>query len=115
MPAASVAGLLHELPIPKLRQLGGKFGEELQQQLGIKTVGEVMFAAQKALLCFLHSERNSELGLTAGQQCNGPGPSCDILSCRLLMAEGYRPPELLGLGCRRAGSGPQIQAGGSVR
>ena len=64
MPAASVPGLLHELPIPKLRQLGGKFGEELQQQLGIKTVGAVMFTAQNVLLCLSHSARNSALGLT---------------------------------------------------
>lgn len=38
---AAIPGLLQDLPIPKLRQLGGKFGEELQQALGITTVGEL--------------------------------------------------------------------------
>ena len=65
VPAASVPGLLHDLPIPKLRQLGGKFGEELQQQLGIKTVGEATFTAQKLLLCLSRSNRDSELGSDA--------------------------------------------------
>jgi hypothetical protein len=31
VPAAAVPGLLGPLPLPKLRQLGGKFGEELMQ------------------------------------------------------------------------------------
>lgn len=31
MPAAAVPGLLGPLPLPKLRQLGGKFGEEVMQ------------------------------------------------------------------------------------
>ena len=37
--AVRLAGLLEELPIGKLRQLGGKFGDEVQQALGITTVG----------------------------------------------------------------------------
>ena len=33
---ASVPGLLHDLPLEKLRQLGGKFGEEVMQQMNLK-------------------------------------------------------------------------------
>ena len=39
VPAAAVPGLLRDLPIARLRQLGGKFGAEVQQRLGIQTVG----------------------------------------------------------------------------
>ena len=42
---AAIPGLLQDLPIPKLRQLGGKFGDELMASLGIKTVGEVLCEA----------------------------------------------------------------------
>lgn len=41
VPLAAVQGLLKDLPIPKLRQLGGKFGDELMASLSIKTVGEL--------------------------------------------------------------------------
>ncbi|KAK9866888.1 hypothetical protein WJX84_001766 [Apatococcus fuscideae] len=41
VPAAATASLLHDLPIPKLRQLGGKFGEEIMSSLKINTVGEL--------------------------------------------------------------------------
>lgn len=34
-----VPGLMADLPIPKLRQLGGKFGEEIMAALGITSVG----------------------------------------------------------------------------
>lgn len=40
VPLAAIPGLLQDLPIPKLRQLGGKFGDELMASLSIKTVGE---------------------------------------------------------------------------
>ena len=40
VPLAAVQGLLKDLPIPKLRQLGGKFGDELMASLSIKTVGD---------------------------------------------------------------------------
>ena len=39
VPLAAVPGLLQDLPISKLRQLGGKFGDELMASLNIKTVG----------------------------------------------------------------------------
>lgn len=35
-----VPGLMAATPIPKLRQLGGKFGEEIMHALHISTVGE---------------------------------------------------------------------------
>jgi hypothetical protein len=44
-----VAGLLEELPIGKLRQLGGKFGDEVQQALGITTVGALCLHSQTLL------------------------------------------------------------------
>lgn len=40
VPMAAIPGLLQDLPIPKLRQLGGKFGDELMAAFHIKTVGE---------------------------------------------------------------------------
>jgi nucleotidyltransferase/DNA polymerase involved in DNA repair len=42
--AAAVAGLLEPLPLPKLRQLGGKFGEEVMARLNVATVGELVSA-----------------------------------------------------------------------
>lgn len=41
VPAAAVAGLLAPLPVSKLRQLGGKFGEEVMAKLSVSTVGEL--------------------------------------------------------------------------
>lgn len=41
IPAVAIPSLLKELPVPKLRQLGGKFGDELMTNLEIKTVGTV--------------------------------------------------------------------------
>jgi hypothetical protein len=48
MPGAEVARLLGPLPIPKLRQLGGKFGDELMRAFGIATVGEFDSARVRA-------------------------------------------------------------------
>lgn len=39
VPLAATPGLLRDLPVPRLRQLGGKFGEDVQQRLGVATVG----------------------------------------------------------------------------
>ena len=39
VPLAGVTALLHELPIGKLRQLGGKLGTSVMDTLGITTVG----------------------------------------------------------------------------
>ena len=41
VPAGAVTSLLEELPIPKLRQLGGKLGDEVMRVLNIKTVGKL--------------------------------------------------------------------------
>ncbi|KAL4428594.1 hypothetical protein ABPG77_008906 [Micractinium sp. CCAP 211/92] len=41
LPADAVPILLGPLPIPKLRGLGGKFGEQVMSELGIGTVGEL--------------------------------------------------------------------------
>ena len=38
--AAAVPELLADLPIPKLRQLGGKFGDDVMRQLNLQTVGK---------------------------------------------------------------------------
>jgi DNA polymerase eta len=39
LPAAYVPLLLQDLPLGKLRGLGGKFGQEVQEQLGSTTAG----------------------------------------------------------------------------
>ena len=49
VPSSATATLLHDLPIPKLRQLGGKFGEEIMSSLSITTVGQTC-------LCFSDSD-----------------------------------------------------------
>ena len=43
-----VPGLMAATPIPKLRQLGGKFGEEIMHALQISTVGERPLSARTA-------------------------------------------------------------------
>lgn len=42
-------GLLRDLPLGKLRSLGGKFGEEVQQLVGITTAGELAATARPRL------------------------------------------------------------------
>ena len=49
VPASGVQGLLEDLPIPKLRQLGGKLGEEVMRVLNIKTVGEQIVTCKSTL------------------------------------------------------------------
>ncbi|KAL3149821.1 hypothetical protein ABBQ38_013642 [Trebouxia sp. C0009 RCD-2024] len=49
VPIAAIPGLLQDLPIPKLRQLGGKFGDELMAAFNIKTVGELAGVSPQAL------------------------------------------------------------------
>ena len=39
VPLAGVPCLLRDLPVPKLRQLGGKFGASVMEKLGVSTVG----------------------------------------------------------------------------
>ena len=53
-----VSGLMAALPIPKLRQLGGKFGEEVMAALGISTVGPFLLA----LCSYYVSHTRSALG-----------------------------------------------------
>jgi len=40
VPAAAVMDLLRNLPLAKLRGLGGHFGQEVMDKLGIATAGE---------------------------------------------------------------------------
>eukprot|EP01018_Ginkgo_biloba_P029360 Gb_31127 [translate_table: standard] len=42
VPAASVAEILASLPVKKMKQLGGKLGTSLENDLGVKTVGEIL-------------------------------------------------------------------------
>lgn len=44
IPAAAIPALLNQLPVSKLRQLGGKFGDDLMAALAIKTVGKACLA-----------------------------------------------------------------------
>ena len=46
-----VPGLMAATPIPKLRQLGGKFGEEIMHALQISTVGEGLPTPALCPLC----------------------------------------------------------------
>jgi DNA polymerase eta len=51
-----VPALMVQLPIPKLRQLGGKFGEEIMATLGITTVGALRL---DPMLSLLRNDSNS--------------------------------------------------------
>ncbi|KAL9456642.1 hypothetical protein AB3S75_005795 [Citrus x aurantiifolia] len=42
VPFSSVKGLLDSLPIKKMKQLGGKLGTSLQNELGVTTVGDLL-------------------------------------------------------------------------
>lgn len=52
VPLTAVAALLAPLPVGRLRQLGGKFGEQLMRDLGIATVGALQ---RQALLIPLYT------------------------------------------------------------
>eukprot|EP00775_Hariotina_reticulata_P004339 gene4339-4592_t len=56
VPAAAVQALLRPLPLPKLRQLGGKFGEEVMAGLGVTTVGELAAVPMSKLVAQLGEE-----------------------------------------------------------
>ncbi|KAJ4782982.1 DNA polymerase eta [Rhynchospora pubera] len=48
VPATSVPDLLASLPVKKMKQLGGKLGTSLQDDLGVNTVGDLLkFSEQK--------------------------------------------------------------------
>ncbi|KAF3325477.1 DNA polymerase eta isoform X1 [Carex littledalei] len=48
VPASSVPDLLASLPVKKMKQLGGKLGSSLQDDLGVNTVGDLLkFSEQK--------------------------------------------------------------------
>lgn len=42
VPQASVTALLHDLPLEKLRGLGGAFGQRVQTMLGVRCVGMLL-------------------------------------------------------------------------
>lgn len=42
LPPTSVTILFENLPLKKIRNLGGKFGDEVNGQLDVKTIGEVV-------------------------------------------------------------------------
>ncbi|KAL8143170.1 hypothetical protein V2J09_016202, partial [Rumex salicifolius] len=49
VPSSSVKELLASLPIKKMKQLGGKLGDSLQNDLGVKTVGDVLQFSEEKL------------------------------------------------------------------
>ena len=44
VPLVGIPCLLKDLPVPKLRQLGGKFGASVMDKLGISTVGAQLYS-----------------------------------------------------------------------
>ncbi|KAL5773703.1 hypothetical protein ACOSQ2_013627 [Xanthoceras sorbifolium] len=42
VPFSSVKGLLESLPVKKMKQLGGKLGTSLQNELGVNTIGDLL-------------------------------------------------------------------------
>uniref|UniRef100_A0A7N0T572 DNA polymerase eta n=1 Tax=Kalanchoe fedtschenkoi TaxID=63787 RepID=A0A7N0T572_KALFE len=49
VPRSSVKDLLGSLPIKKMKQLGGKLGDSLQSDLGVKTVGDLLHYSEGKL------------------------------------------------------------------
>ncbi|KAF8390859.1 hypothetical protein HHK36_023158 [Tetracentron sinense] len=49
VPLSSVKGLLDSFPIKKMKQLGGKLGSSLQNELGVHTVGELLQFSEEKL------------------------------------------------------------------
>ncbi|XP_024086271.1 DNA polymerase eta isoform X2 [Cimex lectularius] len=49
LPQDSVAGLFATLPLRKVRSLGGKFGEEIEESLGCKFMGDLLKYSEKEL------------------------------------------------------------------
>jgi hypothetical protein len=41
VPASAVPGLLRDLPLSRLKGLGGEFGQQVQAALGVTTCGEL--------------------------------------------------------------------------
>ena len=76
---AAIPGLLQDLPIPKLRQLGGKFGDELMASLNIQTVGEVLCEAIVWQLLSCSTECACARQLERRYHC--VFSSCDICQC----------------------------------
>ena len=54
VPLTAVSALLAPLPVGRLRQLGGKFGEQLTRDLGITTVGALPCRQTAQLFVSLH-------------------------------------------------------------
>ncbi|KAF3450066.1 hypothetical protein FNV43_RR06145 [Rhamnella rubrinervis] len=49
VPFSSVKGMLDSLPIKKMKQLGGKLGSSLQNDLGVSTVGDLLKFSEEKL------------------------------------------------------------------
>eukprot|EP00850_Spirogloea_muscicola_P015340 SM000116S24261 [mRNA] locus=s116:411715:415178:- [translate_table: standard] len=92
VPASAVQDLLHKLPIRKMKQLGGKLGLKLQQELGIQTVGD--------LLHFSLQHLQDRFGTNTGSALVPSLLSCCVYlrsSCRLwlrMVAEGQDGTEV---------------------
>lgn len=49
VPSSSVQGFLASLPVKKMKQLGGKLGSSLQDDLGVETIGDLLSFAEEKL------------------------------------------------------------------
>ncbi|PWZ07592.1 DNA polymerase eta [Zea mays] len=58
VPSSSVQDLLASLPVKKMKQLGGKLGSSLQDDLGVETIGD--------LLSFIEENLQEQYGVNTG-------------------------------------------------
>lgn len=58
VPSSSVQDFLASLPVKKMKQLGGKLGSSLQDDLGVETIGD--------LLCFTEERLQEQYGANTG-------------------------------------------------
>uniref|UniRef100_A0A804U703 UmuC domain-containing protein n=1 Tax=Zea mays TaxID=4577 RepID=A0A804U703_MAIZE len=59
VPSSSVQDLLASLPVKKMKQLGGKLGSSLQDDLGVETIGD--------LLSFTEEKLQEQYGVNTGK------------------------------------------------
>eukprot|EP00892_Ulva_mutabilis_P005177 jgi/Ulvmu1/3030/UM015_0070.1 len=67
LPASSVAELLHDLPLSKLRGLGGQLGDKVQRYLSITTIGELSHVPMQRL----HATFGEDTGRWLHDMCRG--------------------------------------------
>jgi hypothetical protein len=106
LPAVAVTSLLHPLPVPRLRALGGQFGQRVMVDCGVETVGglaavslprlQALYGDEKAQwLCLLArgiddspvEERQLQKSISCGKTFRGNSAIVDLGTVRKWLTE----------------------------